>query len=134
MDLDRNLLGARTAASSLGLERNQPRGKKASTEGTMADNPADNATVALDPADRADQRRANRHWIVVELFEIAKEEGLASPGWEPFSSKIEESTGTKIAAGTLKYWYHGWSTPKVDEVEAMAETLGYELDILKEKS
>lgn len=37
----------------------------------------------------------------------------------------------KIPAGTLKYWSHGKSTPKVDEVEAMAKTLGYDLDLLQ---
>lgn len=100
----------------------------------MANNPADNGPLALDPAGRADRRRQERHWVVKELFEIAKEEGLASPGFEPFATKIEEVTGVKIPPGTLKYWYGGYSTPKVDEVEAMAETLGYELDLLKEKS
>lgn len=79
------------------------------------------------------ERMKGRHWIVKELFGLAEEAGLNSPGWEPFSALIEQTTGQRIPNGTLKYWANGHSIPKVDEVERMAEALGYEIELLQLK-
>lgn len=81
-----------------------------------------------------EERMAQRHWMVVELFRDARDAGLSTPNWQPFSQLVEEKTGKRIPPGTLKYWYGGWSTPKVDEVEAMALALGWELDLLHPQS
>lgn len=81
------------------------------------------------------KRMKNRHWIVEEIFKLAEEAGLSSPGWEPFAALIEKNTKQRIPNGSLKYWANGHSIPKVDEIERMAEVLGYEIDLIKiEKS
>jgi hypothetical protein len=79
---------------------------------------------------RSPRPRVPLHWMVRDLFDDATERGLHSPGWEPFSKLIEEKTALKIPTGTLKYWKLGFSTPKINEVEAMALALDYELDLL----
>lgn len=84
----------------------------------------------IEDTERA-ERLKGRHWLVVELFKIAEEKELHSPGWEPFERLIVQKTGDRIASGSLKYWANGHSTPKVDEVEKMAMSLDYELDLLQ---
>ena len=101
------------------------------------DNPGDLASSGTrNPSDSDRQERlASRNWIVVELFDMATTLELHSPGWEPFQELVEQTTGTRIPAGTMKYWANGHSTPKVSEVELMAQALGYELDLhLKEEN
>jgi len=70
------------------------------------------------------------HWAVADVFDQARQKGWHSPGWEPFSAKILEVGGLHIPSGTLKYWERGYSEPKVTELEAMAEAVGYELELL----
>lgn len=69
------------------------------------------------------------HWLVDDLFTMARDKGLHSPSWQPFSELIQKEAKLHIPPGTLKYWYAGNSTPKVEEAEAMAKALGYELDL-----
>jgi len=69
------------------------------------------------------------HWMVAEIFAMARDLGLHSPSWQPFSELIHKETKLHIPPGTLKYWYAGNSTPKVEEAEAMAKALGYDLDL-----
>jgi transcriptional regulator with XRE-family HTH domain len=73
---------------------------------------------------------SERHWAVTEVFKLATERGLHTPSWTPFSEKIYQTTGVRIARGTLAYWYNGQSSPKVEELDAMAKAVGYELDLM----
>jgi len=74
-----------------------------------------------------------RHWTVVEIFSEAEKQGLASPGWEPFSTLVKTKTGKHIPAGSMKFWFYGHSEPRVSQLESMAQTLGLELDIFIER-
>lgn len=74
-----------------------------------------------------------RHWTVVEIFREAEKQGLSSPGWGPFSTRIRERTGKHIPAGSLKYWFYGHSEPRTSELEAMAAALGMELDLFQDR-
>lgn len=87
-----------------------------------------------DPLGTREERLASRNWLVKEIFLLAEERGLNSPGWQPFADLILEKTGNRIPSGSLKYWANGHSTPKVSEVEDMAEAIGYELDLMKKET
>lgn len=93
-------------------------------------NPED-STRPRRPANQ--EKFKSRHWAVVEIFEEAEKQGLASPGWVPFANRIEEKTGKHIPPGSLKYWYYGHSEPRVSQLEAMALALGLEMDVFLEK-
>jgi hypothetical protein len=64
---------------------------------------------------------SERHWAVTEVFKLATERGLHTPSWTPFSEKIYQTTGVRIARGPLA---------KVEELDAMAKAVGYELDLM----
>lgn len=82
-----------------------------------------------------EDRLKSRHWIIVDLFNQAAEQGLQSPNWEPLSELVLKVSGQRLPPGSLKYWYNGHSTPKLCEVEALAQALGYELELMRiEKS
>jgi hypothetical protein len=82
----------------------------------------------------SDQKKfEDRHWTVVELFKEAEKQGLASPGWEPFSTRVRQRTGVHIPPGSLKYWHYGHSEPRVGQIEAMATALGLELDLFLDR-
>jgi transcriptional regulator with XRE-family HTH domain len=74
------------------------------------------------------REKKDPHWIVADLFAMAKEQSLS---FQQLEDRVLEQTGQRISKDTLKYWANGYSTPKVDEVEAIASTLGYELDLLR---
>lgn len=99
-----------------------------------SDNSAMGANRGHQPTSTEAQREnrlEGRNFIVKEIFNIATEMNLHSPGWEPFSSLILKKTGKRLPPGSLKYWYNGHSTPKFDEVDLMAKSLGYELELMK---
>lgn len=76
--------------------------------------------------------KRGRHWAVVVVMDEAHKRGLAAKGWEPYSALIWSKAQIRIPPGTLKYWFAGYSEPKVSELEAMAEVLGMELELLQQ--
>lgn len=71
--------------------------------------------------------KRNLHWSVRAIFDVMEERKL---GFPEFSTLIEERTGVRIPPSTMKYWYYGNSTPKIDELEHMAAALEYELELI----
>ena len=71
----------------------------------------------------------NTHWIVKELFNIAKSKGLHKREWRGLSEKIQDVAGVRIAPGTLRCWANAKYIPRISDVEYMASALGYELDL-----
>lgn len=67
------------------------------------------------------------HWAVKDLFKLAEEKGLNEQSLETL---IIERTGTRIPKNTLRYWKHGWSEPKISEVELIAKALDHELELM----
>jgi len=81
--------------------------------------------------ERNEDAKKQRHWAVADVFENAISMGLAGQSWRAYSLAIKKTTGKEIPPGTLKYWYAGWSEPKTSELEAMAATVGLELELLQ---
>jgi len=78
-------------------------------------------------ANRSKREKKPLHWMVKELFTMANEEGLNEQRLE---EKILSKTGKRIPKNTLRYWKNGWSEPKIGEVELIAKTLQYELELM----
>ena len=76
------------------------------------------------------RRRVKKHWIVSELFQVARDRGLQKKAWEPLHNLILESTGVNVPQGTLRHWNEGYSTPRIDEVDLIASALDHELDLM----
>lgn len=72
------------------------------------------------------RNRAPLHWVVQDLFDLAKARGLS---FAQLSQKIKEKTDQAIPEGSLKYWSYGYSSPRIEQVDAIAITLGYEVDL-----
>lgn len=79
-----------------------------------------------------EERLSKRHWIVSDIFDIAKEQGLHSPNYEPLARKVQEEKKINIPIGTLKHWANGHSAPKIDQIDALAAAVGYSLELVLE--
>jgi multidrug efflux pump subunit AcrB len=94
----------------------------------MATNPAAVEEAQAPTAKR--QKEPYHHWIVTELFNIAKQRWPEKQD-EMLEAEIQRICSVRIPANTLRYWRNGWSTPKVSEADQIAKALGYELEIMK---
>ena len=69
-----------------------------------------------------------RHWVVEAIFEEQKQRKWSD---KRLAEVTEETTGFAIPEGTIKHWRHGKSTPRVEEAEALAKAVGWEMELLK---
>ena len=67
------------------------------------------------------------HWIMENILQLMKEKDLTFQGLEDL---IQKEKGTRIPANTLKYWAHGKSSPKLNELDMIVDVLGYELELM----
>lgn len=67
------------------------------------------------------------NWIATEVFKIMDEREITDANMEKM---VIETTGRRISRNSIRWWRKGKSVPRVDDTEAMARALGYEMDLV----